>query len=493
MRRLIFSCLAILEFAIAAVLVAFGCYLPSTGEVHQSFSSVERATRRSGGQVHNLRNQVHELRRPEIREMSVKLKEQTLTVSSALRKQKIDYQAVEAISDSLGQAAGGLDELSETLDPKAVGKIGDGLGATADYLDQRVIPTASKAADHLDGSTAVLRKDAARLSVLLRQSAPDLQAAQEIHDGLARFSDGLDAVNRSLKMQHLEAMREGFKGLEDSLTTGAEQVERLSGCTYPVVTFNGLRPEVEQRKFWPEGDQIAEGMRKAAAGVKAAGKELDRISADLPKLRGSLEESRKVADRTRLAMAEALRQRDKVEPLLKEVPEHAAKLAEDLPALSAGLAKVLRDTQGLQEIAASLRQAQKGIDAAVKRWPELRTTLSRSAGLLRATQAQMRQVLDNRQEYESALRQMIRLADIYAYLLPVFVDQLDRHLEEQERSLAELGQSIDEVSEAVPVYERTATRIVQTGKLLSWLVAGIVGLHGAYLMLSVRLGRRYSW
>ncbi len=64
MRRLIFSCLAILEFAIAAVLVAFGCYLPSTGEVHQSFSSVERATRRSGGQVHNLRNQVHELRRP---------------------------------------------------------------------------------------------------------------------------------------------------------------------------------------------------------------------------------------------------------------------------------------------------------------------------------------------------------------------------------------------------------------------------------------------
>ena len=27
---------------------------------------------------------------------------------------------------------------------------------------------------------------------------------------------------------------------------------------------------------------------------------------------------------------------------------------------------------------------------------------------------------------------------------------------------------------------------------LAWLVAGIVGLHGCYLMLSVRMGRRYS-
>jgi uncharacterized phage infection (PIP) family protein YhgE len=486
MRRVIFLALGLLEVAVAVVLIAFGLSLPSRAEVEQSFDNVENATRRTGDQFGYMREQVHELRRPELHDLGRRLQKQSKTVASTLRKQKVDYKTVQTVSDSLGQVADGLEDLSDTLEPDNFGKLGDGLGETATYLDTKVAPTASKAADDLETSTAVLRANAKQLSKLLKTATPDLKAAQEIHDGLARFSEGLDKMSDGLKMEHLGAMKDGFKGLETSLTTGADQVARLSSFTYPVVTFNGLKPEIEDRKFWPEGDQIAAGMRKAAEGVKSAGKELDRITTELPKLRTTLQESRKVADSTRLAMAAALKQRDKVEPLLKEIPEQASRMAEELPKLGTDLAKVLRDTAKLKEVAQSLRQAKKGIDTAVARWPELRTTLKRSATVLKATQQQLEQALDNRKEYEAALRQTIVLAEAFATLLPYFTEQLEQQLAQQEESLDDLQQSMHEVSDTVPVYGRTATRMVETARLLLFLLAPIFGLHGFYLAMSAR-------
>jgi hypothetical protein len=105
---------------------------------------------------------------------------------------------------------------------------------------------------------------------------------------------------------------------------------------------------------------------------------------------------------------------------------------------------------------------------------------------------QLQQVLQNRQEYEAAMEQSIVLADRFAALLPVFINLVESQLREQEHGLDDLGQSIDEVSAALPAYAQTTARMVQTGRLLVWLVAAIVGLHGVYLVLSVRLGRRYS-
>jgi methyl-accepting chemotaxis protein len=486
MRRVIFFALGLLEVGIAVVLIAFGMSLPTKAEVEQTFNSVENATQRTGDQFGFMREQVHELRRPELRELGKRLQKQSKTVATTLRKQKVDYKTVQTVSDSLGQVAAGLDDLSDTLEPDNFGKLGDGLGETATYLDTKVAPAASKTADDLDASTAVLRTNAKHLSKLLKTATPDLKAAQEIHDGLARFSEGLDKMNDTLKLGHLGAMKEGFKGLETSLNTGADQVARLSSFTYPVVTFNGLKPEIEDRKFWPEGDEIADGMRKAAEGVKSAGKELDRITTELPKLRSTLQESRKVADSTRQAMAAALKQRDQVEPLLKEIPEQASRLAEELPKLGTDLAKVLRDTASLKEVAESLRQAQKGIDTAVARWPELRTSLKGSATLLKATQEQLKQALANRREYESALRQTSLLAEAFASLLPDYLEQLEGQLAEQERSLGDLSQNMHDIGDTVPVYSRTATRMVQTARLLLYLLGPIFGLHGFYLAMSSR-------
>lgn len=492
MRRIVFLILGLLELAVAFVLLALGWQLPGDGEIDRGFQSAERVTDHANAQVHILRRQVRDLRRPELQELARGVQRQTHVVMVTLRNQQVDFETVQTMRDALGEIAEGLNSLALTLDPSGIRRLGDGLGETADFLDRKVVPAATEGADRLDASTKALREDARRLAVVLRNAPVDLKAAREIHDGLARFGQGLEKLNGLLKPERLKTMRDGFQGLEGSLSGGAEQVDRLAGCTYPVVTFDGLKPVVEQRPFWPEGEKIAAGMRKAAAGASAAGKEMDELNEDLPRLRASLEESRQVIARTRQALATALEQQDKVGPLLRDVPQRAAQLAEDLPRATEGLARILRDTRRLKEVATALRQARTGIDTAVSRWPELRRTLAHSARLLQATREQFDQALNHRQEYETALQQSVVLAESFAFMLPLLTDQLDARLDEEERGLGDLGQSLEEVHAALPAYRKTTAHVFRSGRILLGLVAAIAGLHGCYLLLSVRLGRRYS-
>ena len=175
----------------------------------------------------------------------------------------------------------------------------------------------------------------------------------------------------------------------------------MSGYTYPSIRMSGLKPNVQQQPLWPDGKKIADGMPRRHRGAAAANDQLDALSQDLPKLRESLDESRKVADATRDALGTALKQQDKVEALMKNIPDHAARLAEQLPQLGSDLVEgAAARRNALKEVAGLLlREAQKGVDAAVIHWPELRKTLSQSAQLLRATQQQLQNALANRDDY----------------------------------------------------------------------------------------------
>jgi DNA repair exonuclease SbcCD ATPase subunit len=494
MRRIVFLSLGILELLSGIVLVYFAWQLPGRSEVEDALDRTQRVTKQTSVQVERLRDQFRLLRqrRPQMQELAQHLQKEMRIVNDQLKTQKIDYSTVRTLSDALGDVANGLDGLSDTLDPKGMEQFAQGLKVTADFLEKRVGASADKAANDLDKTTADLRADAKRLSALLRAAPPDLKAARDIHDSLVQFDQGLERMNHLLKLERVDTMRDGFKGLEESLKTGAEQVERLAGYSYPVVTFNGLRPMVEQRPFWPEGDKIAEGMRKAAKGATAASEELTLLSKDLPKLRQSLEESRKAAGTTREALATALKQQDKVEALLKNVPEHAARLADELPQLASSLSKILRDTSRLKEVGALLRQTQKGVDTAMGRWPELRKNLGRSSVLLRNTQDQLKHVLTHRTEYEASLQHTLVLSRTFSAALPLLTEQLEMELGDQEQALTNLGDSIDDVNAALPAYARTASGILRTTRLLLMLMAGIFGLHGSYLILSARLGQRYS-
>jgi hypothetical protein len=492
MRRSVFFFLGCLEILVAVLLFQLGRQLPDNKDIEESFQSAGRVTDRAGYQVHLLQQQVQSIQRMELNQLARRLQKQTHAVTATLRDQSIDFGTVQSMRDALGDVARGLGSLSDTLDPEGIGRLGTGLGETADFLDQKVIPAAQQAAQHLDRSTEALEADARQLSALLKSAPLDLQAVREVHDSLTGFQDGLKKVNDLLRLQRLETMREGFHGLESSLTTGSEQVERLADYTYPVVRFNGLRQEISQRPFWPEGSKIAEGMRKAAAGATAATKEMDDLATDLPRIRASLTDSSALIDKVRDGLGVALKRRDAVEPILKELPNHAARLADDLPRIGKDLARMLADTRNLKDVAKAMRQAQKGIDSAVLRWPELRTTLSRLAVVLSATREQLNHAMQHRKEYEAAMTESVQIADTFAAMLPLVTDQLDGRLDEEDQTLDELGQSLDEVGSALPAYEQAARRLLHTGRLLSWLVAAIVGLHGCYLLLSVRMGRRYS-
>ena len=91
------------------------------------------------------------------------------------------------------------------------------------------------------------------------------------------------------------------------------------------------------------------------------------------------------------------------------------------------------------------------------------------------------------------MNQTVEVAETFAAMLPLITDQLDYRLDEEERTLTDLGQSLEEVGEVLPAYANTTSRLLWTGRMLVWLVASIVGLHGCYLALSSRLGRRFSF
>ena len=72
-----------------------------------------------------------------------------------------------------------------------------------------------------------------------------------------------------------------------------------------------------------------------------------------------------------------LKQQDKLEPLLKEMPAHVARLAEGLPQLSGDLSRILRETKHLQLPSGGLIRchARAGAQQSVQVGSDVRLTL----------------------------------------------------------------------------------------------------------------------
>jgi len=484
MRRIFWITLGLLEITIAGILIYVGLSIPRPSHVGQDVDRMQTTTRRASNQVEAMRRQMLEVRRPEMLEMATRLQRQTDLVTGTMKNQRVDFATISTLRDSLNEVATGLDGVAETLDPDRLGKMGAGFGETAKFIDEQLLPSADNSADALEKLNEDLAKDAEHLAVLLREAPPDLKAARETYDSLERFDQGLAKMLELLELKRLDSIKEGFSGLQTSLDTTAGEVEKLSRYKYPKMKVAGLKVEVEEKQFWPNGDKIADGLRKANEGVKSAREELENIGKDLPALRKALEESRKVVAQTRSSLGQALKQRDKLEPLLKDIPLRTAQLAEDLPKLGKELAKLLRETKHLKEVSTALRQAQKGIDTTVARWPDLRTNLKRTSELLKLSSQQLNYALQHREEYEAALEESTELAENFATMTPLLIQQIDAQMEEQQRTLTDLETSLDDVGDSIPSYKHSAMDLVFAGRLLAFLFAGLVGLHGAFVAVS---------
>jgi hypothetical protein len=102
--------------------------------------------------------------------------------------------------------------------------------------------------------------------------------------------------------------------------------------------------------------------------------------------------------------------------------------------------------------------------------------------LLRATRSHLQTILKNRQQYETTRRQAVQLGESLATLLPLVTDQLNAQLGDQDQALDDLGLSIDEIGDMLPGYAHLLGRLLDLGRLLCWLVAATLGLHGFYLI-----------
>jgi hypothetical protein len=493
MRRVLLLCVGVMEFVVALALLSVAWQLPGAQPVGDAFRRAERVSRQTSGLVGRLRGQLYDLKqkRPELVMLSRQLKTQMDVVLAQVKEQRVDFNIGGNLDEALGHVARGLDGIGETFDPESLRKIGQGLNGAADFLDAKLAPAASQAALQLERSADTLKADAVRLRDLAR-SAPDLTAARQIHDGLAKLTEALDKSAPLARAENAAAMRDGFKGLETALNAGADEVKKLAESQYPVFSLIGMTPKIEAKPYWPEGTKIAEGMRKAGAGAAAAAREMSALVQDLPRIQKALEATRQTAEGTRLALAEALKRQLKTDPLLKDLPEHAARLAEELPELSAGLARVLRDTGKLKDAAAVLRQVKMTLDEAARRWPDLRANLARASELLRTAQTQLKKVLMNRGDYERSLDEAVRQAAAFSSDLPRLTDSLGRELDDQERSLGELQISLGEVSDTLPAAGAGLTRLMQTIRLLLVLGALVFLLHGAALVVGDRGGRRHA-
>jgi uncharacterized phage infection (PIP) family protein YhgE len=482
MRRLFLLGLGSLEVAIAIALVVIVLRLPTRKDVAANFDRVGKVTDGSEKQVRLMRTQVADLRRQDLGTKAEQLRLHTRTAADTANRQDIDFRTVEAIARSLADVSKGLNLWADTVDAEQMKQVSRGLGETASFIESGVADPSEKSAAELDAALAGLEKDATRLAALLRQAPPDLKAARTIYDGLASFDTGLDKLGELVKSDRIAAMKEGLTGMETSLSSTADQVDKVSALSYPVVTLNGFKPSIESKPFWPEGEKVAEGLRKATKGVQAANKQLDVMSKHLPELEKSLAESRKSVKQTRETLGAALKQQAETEKLLKAVPDQTAALAEALPKMGKTLTLALRETKKLRELASGLKAVQKSLDDTLKGWPEVAKGLKKSAAVLDQARKQLDEATANRTEYEKAMASSSQVARSLADILPAFTDHLDSRLGQQEASLEQMEMGLAEVNQSLPVMEEKTSDLIGMVKMLLYLVAALVALHAAYVL-----------
>jgi DNA repair exonuclease SbcCD ATPase subunit len=489
MRRVLLLCLVILELGIAGMLLRLGSELPEPTQIETSFAKAKNVTGQARNEIEQIREQIKLLRRPELQELAGKLQKEVRVVTKLLHDQKVDFETVAAVRDGLGGVAAGLAGLAKTLDAAHIEQLADGLGVTADFLDKELVPAATNAGQQLDKSTAALAKNAQAAAKFLKELPLDVSSLKQVHDGLGQFAEGLDKMKDTLKIKRLKTLQEGFDGMYSALVTGAEQVERLADFTYPIIVFNGIKPQIDRKPFWPEGNQIGAGLRKAGDGVKAAQQEIGDMAKNLPELHDSIAATQKVIEGTRKTLELALKQQGAVEPLLKQLPQQAAQLAEDLPKLGQDLAMILKDTSKFQAVAKALRKAQNELQQQAANWPKLQLAVLASSKVLKATEHQLSEALKQHQQYENAVDQAVKLGDNFAAMLPLMSTGMQMQLEEQDRSLSSLGTSLDDVGQSMYAYGEVGRRLVETSRWLAWLMALLVALHAGYQLSSLRRAR----
>src|SRR5262249_13346181 len=245
-------------------------------------------------------------------------------------------------------------------------------------------------------------------------------------------------------------------------------IERVSKQTGSQV--RKLRHQVHLlRESQPQAAQLAENMK---AQLKYLGEYVQHQGVDYESLRA-------VHD----AFGEAARTLDELSAD-RGAPVGLAQIG-----LALGATADVLDFVQARDVARLVRAGGKGVDDLLSRTPEARQNLRNSAALLRETKKHLRDVIDNRPAYEQSLRNTHKILDGFSAAVPMYTHQWGKDLADQERSLTNLGQSIDEVTAVMPEIKSSGARLMVMTRLLLSLLGAIFLLHGGYLAVHLWMGQ----
>lgn len=468
------------ELLIACVLIGLTLRIPGSDGIDRGFARADTLTGQTRDRLGLLREQVTTLRSSPMLANSRQLAINTRTIAALLETQQIDFESVRAIAQAIERVRKSLDPANEALSPDKLRQFALGMAASADFLEKNLADGSARSADRIAATLTGLEGSAKVLAGLLQTSTPDLSAVREVYDGLERFDSGLGKLGELFDPKKMATIREGLGGMETTLRSTAASADRISGFRYPQMKVNGLRPEIEMKPFWAEGETVAEGLRKAATGSATATEEMIALEKSLPVLRTSLEESRTSIRRTRETLGKALASRKEIEAVLSLAPKQAADLAEALPRAGNELVVLMRETGKLRAVAKTLRAFGDQLTATADRWPEVRRTMESSAAMLGETRERFDGVLARREEYQNALRGSVVLTKAFADQLPAFVDQISLSLSQQATSLEQMQTGLGEVQGELPQARQTTLELLTGLRVLAWLIVGLTLSHALH-------------
>jgi hypothetical protein len=120
-------------------------------------------------------------------------------------------------------------------------------------------------------------------------------------------------------------------------------------------------------------------------------------------------------------------------------------------------------------------------------WPVLVETMHRSATVLNGSHRQLESVLAQRVQCERAVNNSQQIAQTAASLIESSTTTLDARLDEQQQSLGQMERGLNEVSDNLPGVKQTANDLLLTLRWMFWLVGGLIGLHGLFVVCDARL------
>ena len=219
--------------------------------------------------------------------------------------------------------------------------------------------------------------------------------------------------------------------------------------------------------------------RNLAKGLRQVAVKLNLASKLLPEFRAAVSDSIKTVDGAKGMLDNALKQRDAIEPVLKDLPKQFVFLSEEFPKLTLKFTDLIRETSKITQTAKVLRETSMRTRAACEGLPQIQASISRGTKLLASSQQQLKHVIVNRDKYDMALQQTVVTLESLSVTIPATKSQIDQRLHEQKVILAGFEGTAQETQEMVSAY---LASLRYTVKLLKFLLFSAIAITaGSFL------------